>query len=163
MALTAVPAGCGGGSSDSTAGEASSGATTQSSSEAGSSQQLSKAAFVEKANGACGEQREGGIERLNAYASKHSSEGLSKDELNEAAYKAVLITTIQAELDALRELGVPSEGGKQVEAFLAGEQAALDKAKQRRDSISSGQLENYFTPTDKMLRAFGLTGCTKSS
>jgi hypothetical protein len=73
---------------------------------------LSKPAFVEKAHAACGKLREGGIEKLNAYVTDHGSEGLSKTELSDNAYKSVLLFTIEAELTALRDLGTPSEDGQ---------------------------------------------------
>lgn len=167
VAVTAV--GCGGGS-DSTSSSSSAGGGTSSSAEGGSSS-LSKEEFVKQANAACLEARENSFAKIAAYEQHHRSQGLPQPILTQNAVRAVLLSTIEAEIPALRALGAPAGEEEKVEAMLAAQQAALEKAQKLRNKHyslqaakgfqASVEIENDFGGPDKEFVAYGLTSCIK--
>jgi hypothetical protein len=150
IAIAAIVSGCGS-DDDST-----------SSSAASDSSSLSKAEFVKQANAACLGEREDSLEELATYQQRHRSEGLPEAVLAENAFKAVTLSTIEAEIAALRALGLPTGDDGGVEAILALLQADLDKATKLRAKLSSDEVEGYFVNANKKLRGYGLSSCTKA-
>lgn len=144
MAAMTMAMGCGGGGgSTSTAG-------------------LSKAAFIKQANAACLKEREDSIERVNAYAKKHLSEGLPRGVLTRTAIVAVDLATVEREIADLRKLPPPAEDEEEIEAILAAQQRALEMAKRPQAKSSPKIAVRYFVGANKKLRAYGLTECVKS-
>jgi hypothetical protein len=132
----AVASGCGGGDDDS----------------------LSKEEFVEQAQAACKEQ---GIDLL-AVSSEYAEQeapGESASELRARIFEEVQLPAIEAELTAVRELGLPEDGAAEVEDFLAAEQKAIDAAAAASDGPSRSEMERRFDAAARLANDYGITNC----
>jgi hypothetical protein len=118
----------------------------------------SKAEFVEQGNAACQEEREGALDRVPVYEKAHSSEGLSEALLAGKALRAALLATIAAEIEAIRELGVPPGDEDYVEAILTSLDEDFDNARTRK---TVKEIESAFGDSGRKLKSYGLVGCAK--
>lgn len=147
IGIVAVALGCGG-DDDSSSADA-----------AGDS--LGKAAFVKQANEACLEEREDSFEQVAAYQKKHRGEGGSQEEQMRRAIRAVLLSTIAAEIADLEALGMPEGDEQQVEAILASLEDAHEEAEEQTKTDPSKEVEDYFGAANKKLAGYGLESCQK--
>lgn len=121
-----------------------------------------KVAFVKRANAVCLRGRETTLTKVGVYKTKHQSEGLSEAVLTRRAIKAVILATLEREINALQALEPPAGEEEQVDAMLAAQQATFEQDKKLQGKMSTAEIEARFADSDKDLRAYGLTGCTKS-
>ncbi len=159
-AITAIGMGCGGGDDSSSAsGSAANGSSTVASSG-------SKAEFIKEAEALCLQKRQGSFEKIGAYEKKHRSEGLPPIVLGQKAIRAVVLSTIGAEIAGLRALEPPADEAEEVEALLATLQTTLEKARSRTEKLAAEDapaaiISTTFHVPNKELKAYGLPGCTK--
>lgn len=177
IAVAGITAGCGSGSDDGsssdgspgTTSEGQSGDSSEGQSEGGSDASggtdgggsIDKATFVKKASAACQQQRQGALERVAAYQAKHRGEGRSEAELTEDALKAVVLSTVAAEVAALRKLEPPSGEEREFEAVLAAVERDLEQAQKSSANSSSDEVEGSFGASSKKLGQFGIPSCAK--
>lgn len=137
-ALAMIVAGCGG-SDDSTE----------------STSSLTKAEFVKKGNAIC---VEGGkklkAEIVGFYEEKKQP---TKAQLEEAAIE-ILVPALRKEVEEIRGLGLPSEGGKEADKVLTTMEKAL-KEGEEDPSILIVEGPGPFAEANKLAKAFGLTKC----
>lgn len=101
------------------------------------SDSIDKAAFVEKANAVCKQanaKMRGQIAAITA-----SKAGVKQEEIDLALMKEAVIPGMQAELDEIRALGIPSEKEKQARAFLAAQQQAIESAEANPTTFFSSE------------------------
>lgn len=121
---------------------------------------LSKAEFVERANAACKRAQDGAFAKTEAYRKRHASEGLAEDVLTRRALNAALVSTVAAEVEALRELAPAAEGQAQFEAVLAEQEAALRRARKRAKTATLEQMTALLVGgTNEEFRSLGLRKC----
>jgi hypothetical protein len=143
-ALALIVAGCGGGS-DSTE----------------STSSLTKAEFVKQGNALCAKGNKEIGEGFEKFAKEH---GFSKEkepsqaELVEAV-ETVLIPKISKEIESIRALGTPAEGGAEAEAVLDAAEEALEKGEEDPSVMASEESAGPFAKANKLAREFGLTKC----
>ena len=159
-AITMIGMGCGGGDDSSST----SGSTATESSTVASSGD--KAEFIKAAEALCLKKRQGSFERIAAYEKKHGSEGLPPAVLGQKAIRAVVLATIDEEIDGLRALEPPAGEEEEVEALLASLQKTLEKARSRTKKLAVQQapaalISAVFHAADKELKAYGLLACAK--
>lgn len=147
VAIMGIAVGCGGGGDSKSAPSS-------------TAQRIGKLAYAKKASEACIEERSDSATAIQAYEKKHRSEGLPEAVLATNAYKTVLLSTIEAEVAALRKLGPPTGDTGQLKAIFDRLQAAID-AERAKKSKSIAEIEAGFTKTDEELERYGLTECTK--
>jgi hypothetical protein len=143
-ALALIGAGCGGGS-DSTE-------TTSS---------LTKAEFVKKGNAICAkgnEEIEEGFEKFGKEHDFSEKKEPSKPELEEAV-ETVLIPRIRKQVEDIRALGTPAEGGAEAEAILDAAEEALEKGEEDPTLFLKEENGGPFAKANKLSREFGLTKC----
>lgn len=143
-ALAIVIAGCGSGSDNTE--------TTSS---------LTKAEFVKKGNALCAKGNEEIEEGFEKFGKEH---GFSKEkepsnaELEEAV-ESVLIPKISKEIEGIRALGTPAEGGAEAEAVLDAAEEALEKGEEDPSVMLKEESAGPFAKANKLAREFGLTKC----
>jgi hypothetical protein len=116
---------------------------------------LTKAQFVKQANALCAKYNKQMAADFSKYAKEHSSGNSSQALAAEAVGKATIPAT-KEELEALRELPVPSGEEEKVEALLERRQEALEKIEDEPlFKISGDPFEEFNQP----LTDYGLTEC----
>jgi hypothetical protein len=142
MAFVLLIAGCGGGGG----------------SDSADAQQIDKATFVKRANRIC-QEASGKLsaELVSITAREEAKPNYDYAKAQVAFVKQALIPFLEEELEEFRALGIPSEAKKDVEAFLAASQKAIDKSKANPKAIAEGNpaLLAAEVPGTK----FGVTEC----
>lgn len=121
---------------------------------------LSHDEFVKQASAACSRERKGLIGEVNAYLTKHDSKGMPETVLFANMIKSVMVPTIEAETEAMRELGAPEGDEEEIEAILASQQEAIDEVKGLKNVKGIEDVEVHFKDVGKELRDYGFTACT---
>jgi hypothetical protein len=139
--LALIVAGCGGGSS------------TESTSS------LSKAEFLKQGNAVCAKGDKEIEETFESYAKEHNLS--EKNPPSEAELKEVaeeVLPVVRNQIEGVRNLGVPSEGGPEVEKALDAAEEALEEAE--ADPVAfTGEKNDPFKKANKMASEVGLTKC----
>ena len=119
----------------------------------GGDDELTKAEFVQQANGICAK----GDKQINAEAEKVFSESQrpSNAEIEKFAAETA-IPNIQGQVDDIRELDPPSEDEDEINAFLDAAQADLDKSKEDTAFLVS---DASFAKANKLGHAYGVNKC----
>jgi hypothetical protein len=138
------------------------GSQAQSDETEGSSSAPGNAELIKKAGAACTQARESAFRRIAAYRNRHRSDGLPETVLAENAARAALLSTIDAEIAAIRATAASVGGEETIEAIVAEMQKTLDEARAMKEA-SSAEIEDLFADTDDKLEAYGLTACSKSA
>jgi hypothetical protein len=152
--LAVVAMGCGGDDGSSSDATSSSG----SASTEGDSSSVSNAEFVEQANAACRQEQTGATAKAALYIKTHRSQGLPQETLSSRAFNVAILSTVEAELDALHELPQAAEE-EELEAMLASKEAALRKAKKIELKAELPEIVALFKPANKEAQSLGLTKC----
>jgi len=142
--LATLVAGCGGG-----------GGGTESASS------LSKAEFVKQGNAICAKGSKEIGEAFEKYGKEHdfsNSKQPSKAE-QEEAIEAIVIPRIRKEIEGIRALGIPAEGGAEAEAVLDAAEEALEKGEEDPSLMLKEESAGPFAKVNKLSREFGLTKC----
>jgi hypothetical protein len=114
---------------------------------------LAKAEFLKKAKAIC----ERGTDRIDVLYSK-AGEHVPKDDkeehfMNEAAARIVLPIR-REELQKLRALGIPREGGRSIEEFLEALEEGIERGEESHPSLRAVGVPYAFE------RAYALAGTT---
>jgi hypothetical protein len=144
IAIVAAISGCGGSDSSS-----------------GSSGSLSKEEFVTQANAICAEGKKKGLAAMSVYVKHHEAAGQAnkaKLTLIAEAIKAVLLPSVQTQVDEIRALGTPEGDEKQVAAFLAATEDAIESSSKRPASAGPNFGPN-FKRSAELGHEYGLNGC----
>jgi hypothetical protein len=160
IAITAIVVGCGGGDSSNSAANNTDVPEASSPDATDKTPPADKEVFIRSASAACDMARKGAFERIGAYKKKHSSEQLSKVALTEAALRAVLLSTIEAEIKGIHALDPPAEDKKELNTIIDEIKTTFDKAKADK-TLSYAEIEESFSGSDKKLKAYGLSDCAK--
>jgi hypothetical protein len=171
FAIAMLAAGCGGsdessgGGTPSTTGSTSTPSSSSESSGGGSltASSLSKDEYIKQASEACEVERGDLLPKIAAYTKKHESENLPKAVLLAKMIKATLVPTVEAEIEAIRELGAPAGDEEKIERILEAQQAAADRLKKAKSLKSIEQAEEFFSQPTEMLHAYGFESCASSS
>ena len=139
-----ILAGCGGGSSSSTSGEA-----------------LSKSQFLAQGNAICAK---GGKQIQEAGKKVFTSSKAPSQAAQEKFATDTIIPNVQQQIDGIEALPPPSGDEAQVQAITDAAQSALDKAKQDpsllTDQSGGG---DPFAQANKLADSYGLTKCGSDS
>ena len=141
--LAMIVAGCGG-DSDSTE----------------STSSLTKAEFVKQGNAICakGEKEiEEGFEEFAKENNLPENKQPSKAQLTEAVEEVVL-PTVDEQVESIRDLGLPSEGGEEADEVLKAAEEAIEKGEEDPASLASEKADP-FAKANKLARDYGLTKC----
>lgn len=164
LAIAVAVVGCGGGGDSGSTGTASAGTSSSSSEEQASDSETAstsdKATFVKSASVVCKEAREGALERIQAYEKQHKSDGLSEVALGEKSIREVLLATIFAEIEGVRDLEPPAGDEEEIKAIVSEMETTYDEAK-ANEKLSYTEIEESFGGSDQKLKAYGLVDCAK--
>lgn len=163
LAIAVAVVGCGGGGDSGSTGTASAGTGSSASEEQTSESEApsaDKAAFIKSASAVCKEAREGALERIQEYEKQHKSEGLSEVALGEKSIREVLLATIFAEIEGVRDLEQPAGDEEELEAIISEMETTYDEAK-ANEKLNYTEIEESFGSSDQKLKAYGLVDCAK--
>jgi hypothetical protein len=172
-AVVAMLMGCGGGDDDSGGGVPSTSGSTSTAGSGSSSESssggppvttssLSKAEFIKKATVACELERKNLVTEVTDFMSEGLKEGKNEKALIASMAKVVMVPTVEAEMDAIRTIGVPAGDEDEIEAILATEQGGIEEVKQLKSADDLEEIEDHFTEATKKFRAYGFEACTNS-
>jgi hypothetical protein len=168
LVLGMLVAGCGGGGGESSGSAATAGSNAASTEggakeaeggTAGTEAAVGKAAFLKRANAICTAAKKKIEAQITAAFSKAASSGKSSGEdLIDEVVSTTVAASLQSRVDAIRALGMPSEGEAEVGAALdlMQEQVEEAKAAPRRFAESSESKRVVAEP----VKESGLTACT---
>lgn len=152
VAIVAIAVGCGGDDGDASGDDAASD---------GGAPALTKAVFVSKAKAICTRRKRELLKDLSdyslAYRRKHPDKRASAHAFP-GGLREVGIPGLQAQLDELRELGVPSDDDGEAEAYLAAFQEAIDSVRERPRTTGLQFIKDFQRSRD-MARAYGIGAC----
>jgi hypothetical protein len=142
-AISMIVAGCGGGgdSTDSTSS-------------------LTKAAFIKQGNAICAEGNEEIEEGFEEFAEENNlpkNKQPSKAQLTEVVEEVVL-PAVEDQVESIRDLGLPREGGEEADEVLKAAEAAVEEAEEDPTKLAS-EKGDPFAEANKLARKFGLTTC----
>jgi hypothetical protein len=163
LAIAVAVVGCGGGDSSSAGTTSAGGGSGASEEQAGGSEgttSADKAAYIRSASAVCKEAREGALERIQEYEKQHKSEGLSEVALGEKSIREVLLATIFAEIEGVRDLEQPAGDEEELEAIISEMETTYDEAKANK-KLNYTEIEESFGGSDQKLKAYGLVDCAK--
>jgi hypothetical protein len=143
-AFAILVAGCGGGS-DSTSSETSS---------------LTKAEFVKQGNAICAKGNkaiEEGFEKFVKEDNIKQDQQPTKAQLTEVS-EEVLIPNVQTEIEEIRALGLPSEGGEEADKVLKAAEKGLEEGEED-PAVLANETSGTFAEANKLAREFGLVKC----
>jgi len=141
--LAMIVAGCGG-DSDSTE----------------STSSLTKAEFLKQGNAICakGEKEiEEGFEEFAKENNLPENKQPSKAQLTEAVEEVVL-PAVDEQVESIRDLGLPSEGGEEADEVLKAAEEAIEKGEEDPASLANEKADP-FAKANKLARDYGLTKC----
>jgi hypothetical protein len=139
--LLALAAGCG--DSDDSSGDSS----------------LSQAEFVERAEEICKTETEEALARMGPYVQRLEREGNGAGgprELQAEAIQAIILPSVESQIDQIRKLGVPSGDEEQVKAFLTALEDAVDTSEA---APLTPRANAAFSRVNRIGRAYGLRRC----
>jgi hypothetical protein len=145
-ALAIIVAGCGGGSDSS-----SSGASTSS---------LTKAEFLKQGNAICAKGNEEIEEGFEAWVKENHLKQSQKPTEAQLAQvsEEVLIPQVRKEIDGIRALGLPSEGGEDADEVLKAAEKGLEEGEED-PIVLTHESGTSFAEANKLAREYGLTKC----
>jgi hypothetical protein len=145
LALGLLVAGCGGGGSDSAG-----------------AQEIDKATFVKRADAIC-EQASGKLsaEALALTQSESAKPNYEREKLQVHLVNRILIPGLDAELEELRALGMPSEGKQEVQAFFKAVQGVANTAEADPGAFAEGV--GGYESAELAGRKYGITACPISA
>jgi hypothetical protein len=153
MAIAAVVAGCGGDGDGSVAGASGDGVSPASS--------ITEAEFISQAKEICSSRKRQLLKDLGdyslAYRGRHPNQTASAHAFPSALRK-VGIPGLQAQLDALRALGLPSDDDGRAEAYLNAFQEAID-ASRVPGRTTGTQFLREFQKSRDLARSYGIGPC----
>jgi hypothetical protein len=125
---------------------------------------IAKAAFVKKADAICQASRRSLIVRVLAALREGKAAGSSRHEIETAAVATILIPTLRAEVEDLRQLGAPSGDEEEIGELLDAMQKPIEEA--RTDPQSYVQYGGHYRPgsyhygeVSRLASRYGLTDC----
>jgi hypothetical protein len=125
-----------------------------------STSSLTKAEFVKQGNAICAKgnkEIEAGFEEFakenNLPENKRPSEG----QLTEAVEEVVL-PAVEQQVESIRDLGLPKEGGTEADEVLKAAEAAIEKGEEDPNSLASEKADP-FAEANELARDFGLSKC----
>lgn len=119
--------------------------------------QIDKATFIKRANVIC-EQASGRLAAEIASAvSTESPTGPNRTKIQVTLVKKVLVPGLEAELDEIRALGLPSEGKAQARAFIQAAQKVIINAKVNPKRFNESV--NPYEAAELAGTRFGLSAC----
>jgi hypothetical protein len=149
VALAALATGCGGSGADGGDGE---GGSIETSS-------LSKTQFIKRATELCQRERAGIVRASAAYVAEHQSDGLPAGELAASGVQEVVMPVVEAQIEAVRELGAPAGDEAEVGAMLEAQQDAVDRVKELETMNPNEGVVEHFEQAIRAYEAYGLNGC----
>lgn len=159
LAVTAISAGCGGGS-DTSAGDTGSSETGTSESSTGKAPPvpLTNAEFIKQGNAICAKglaELEKGFKAFTKEKNLGKGQEPDKAELAEAI-ETILIPGISKQLDGIGALTPPAGEEEAVEDFLKGAEAELKKAEKDPTTLTTG---TAFKQTREEAGEIGISSC----
>ena len=142
-AISMIVAGCGG-SDDST----------------DSTSSLTKAEFVKKGNAICAEgnkEIDAGFEEFAKENNLPENKRPSQAQLTEAVEEVVL-PAVEGQVESIRDLGLPSEGGEEADEILTAAEEAIEQGEEDPASLASEKADP-FAKANKLAREYGLAKC----
>jgi hypothetical protein len=123
---------------------------------------LSKAEFIEKADAICARADKTKNGEAAGYQKAHLKElvPLSRAENVEKLVIAVLLPSVQKEVEEIEALGPPSEDKKKVEDFTRAVEAAMKKAEKKPADVANFYA-SPFRDADKIAQEYGFKNCSE--
>jgi hypothetical protein len=125
-----------------------------------SSSNLSKAEFIKQGNAICakGEKEiEEGFEEFAKENNLPENKRPSQAQLAEAIEEVVL-PAVKDQVESIRDLGLPKEGGKEADEVLESAEKAIEEGEED-PAVLASEKDDPFAEANKMARDFGLTKC----
>ncbi|HEV7482883.1 MAG TPA: hypothetical protein VGO13_07275 [Solirubrobacterales bacterium] len=121
---------------------------------------LSKSEYIQQADAICKKSNEAENREGHEYARKHAR-SLEKMQFEVARAKVrinVALPAVLKETKELKALEAPKGDEKEIEAFLAGIEEAVEKAENDLKSVED-DARNPFNPVTKMAQKYGFKDC----
>lgn len=147
-----IAAGCGDESSDA---DTTSAATTSDATE------LTKAAYLKRANAGCRKERAGVEDEVSEFLERQRGKKPPQVLYADLAH-LVILPVVESEMEAVRALGVvpgPSDDEQELNYLLYIEEAALNEIALTNKMPSREAIERRFTKSGRMLSQYGLPDC----
>lgn len=130
-----------------------------SSSDSPGSVSISKAEFVQEAEKICIRESDKANARVAPYVERNKEAGggsKSEEDLQAEAIEAVVLPSVERQIDQIRDLGVPTGDEDQVEDFLT---ALGDAIEVFREAPLTPRANAAFSRVNRVGRAYGLERC----
>jgi hypothetical protein len=121
---------------------------------------LTKAEFVKQGNAICAKgnkEIEEGFEEFAKENNLPKNKRPSQAQLAEAVEEVVL-PAVNEQVESIRALGLPKEGGKEADEVLAAAEQGIEKGEEDPARLAS-EKNDPFAEANKKAREFGLTKC----
>jgi hypothetical protein len=120
---------------------------------------ISKAAFIKKADAACGKAGKQGEAELKAFLKKHKlgkGDEPNNVELTELG-ETVLLPLLEQQRDEFRAAGVPRESGDEITSFLNAMDEAIESLKKDPTQVKSSP--ELLKRVDRLAKEYGFKVC----
>ena len=151
--------GSSGGGSEDAGGSGGSGSSDR---QAGGKPAGGSSQFVKQASAICARAKKRASNRLNAILRKSGGSAAGSPEALGEGLRASYVPEFQAEIRAIRALGIPSSSKSQVEAFLASMQEVVASAESGPPASVVQLFSQGMQGPGKLARAAGLKACAYS-
>ncbi len=127
----------------------------------GTTSEISKAAFVKRAEAICAETQERASSAFRAYMVQHSGEALTAEKERAAQAevgKTIVVPAKRQEAEELRALGAPAGDEKLAEAIVGAYEEGVEIALAHPEQATQDGTE-AFGKAERLAAAYGLEGC----
>lgn len=172
--ISAVAAGCGGDDDADSPAPASGGGDENVSSGNGGSKgearsgsaegvttsSLNKEEFIKQASARCRQEKKGLLQKAAKYVNEHSSEEITEPVLTANGVSEVIMPVVEAQIEAVRQLGAPAGDEDEIEAMLSAQEEAVEtvKEQERLDPVKGPS--EFFEDNNKTYEEYGLRACS---
>lgn len=119
---------------------------------------ISKAEFIKQADAACQESQKAIQEDFSDYLEEHQDQKKATEQDYAELVATVFVPNAEAEVEAIRDLGVPSGDEKKVEALIAAREESIETATNDPQAVINDG-EKVFAPSRKLAAEYGLEVC----
>jgi hypothetical protein len=120
---------------------------------------LTKDEFVKRADAICAKGTENLGKELSAYLEQQASTAKTESEVAAEAIQAVVLPEVEAQIEKIESLEVPSGDEGEIEAFLEAQRRAVASLEKRKNLSLTTDLDPAFQGSGKLAREYGLESC----
>lgn len=120
---------------------------------------LDREEFIRQASARCHQAKKGLLQKAAKYVKEHSSEEVPEAVLTANGVSEVVMPVVEAQIEAVRQLGAPAGDEDEIEAMLSAQEDAVEtvREQERLDPVK-GPAE-FFEDSNKAYEEYGLRAC----